>query len=250
MHWAGDERRFYECEYAMLYRDRVAEVGQQLRFLERQAGLSAGAWVLDLGCGYGRHAVALAAKGCVVVAMDYAFPLLLAAKERAIDCPGRQRLMLVCGDMTAMPLRRCANFNLALLLFATLGQFSADEALSLLREVRVRLRSGGRLVVDVLGKQWHATRAPHESWWSPPGAEGVEVHDTLTKYQDDGVIFVKRWVRTLGGERSYVLRQRLFTPEDLSQLLRDAGYVDIQLFGDWQSVPAETACYIVAVATA
>ncbi len=136
----------------------------------------------------------------------------------------------MCGDMTAMPLRRQPTFDLALLLFGTLGQFPGDHVPPLLTEVRLRLRPRGRLVVDVLSKEWHTASVSDESWWSPLGAEGVVVHDTLTKREGDEVI-IRRCIRTDRGERTYSLRQRLFTPEGLSRLLKDAGYVEVQTVG-------------------
>ncbi len=242
-------RCFYDREYALLYRDRVAEVPQQMAFLERHAGAAKGARVLDLGCGYGRHAVALAARGCLVVGVDYSLPLLCKARQRAAHQAAGRGLQLVCADMTALPLRREPTFDLALLLFVTLGQLPADAGQALLGEVRARLKTGGRLVVDVLSADWHRTWAPEKTEWHPVGAPEVLVRD-VQRSAPDGSVLIRRTVLRGGREEQYTLSQRLFTPEGLSGLLRKAGYEKVRLFGDWQDRGPEACCHIVAVATA
>lgn len=82
--WA---RKYFERGYAQRWglqpiSDRIrAEAGD----LWDQLQLSPGAQVLDLGCGHGRHALALAERGAKVLGMDFAETLLTRAKALGSD---------------------------------------------------------------------------------------------------------------------------------------------------------------------
>lgn len=116
-------------------------------------------------------------------------------------------------------------------------------------EVRERVKSGGRLVVDALGEGWHRRWAPKQTEWHPVGAPEVLVRDVGDR-APDGALLIRRTVLRAGREDQYTLSQRPSAPEGLSGLLRQAGYAKVRLFGDWQDRDPGGCRYIVAVATA
>lgn len=71
----------------------------------RWAGaLPSGAYVLDIGSGTGRAAIALAQRGHYVIAMDPAAPLLSQARQDAIDAGVADRIAFVLADTEALPI--------------------------------------------------------------------------------------------------------------------------------------------------
>src|SRR3954470_8636255 len=72
---------------------------QEVDFLVGQLGLEPGARVLDVGCGPGRHALALARRGIEVVGVDISEPFVVLARDAAV--PGSQ---FVRGDARCLPL--------------------------------------------------------------------------------------------------------------------------------------------------
>ncbi len=60
--------------------------------------------VLDLGCGAARNAAPLAAEGTIVIGLDLARPMLLAAGHRARGVEVGGRLALLEADMAPLPL--------------------------------------------------------------------------------------------------------------------------------------------------
>jgi SAM-dependent methyltransferase len=97
-------RRAYE-RIADDYRERNAAVDPVEELLERfrdalpeTSDEAAGPRVLDAGCGHGRDAAWLAARGCRVVGLDIAAAQLANARERAPDAA------LVRGDLRSLPL--------------------------------------------------------------------------------------------------------------------------------------------------
>src|ERR1700723_3679272 len=82
--WA---REYFERGYAQRW--GLPPLSDRIRLetegLWDQLQLSPGAWVLDLGCGHGRHALALAQRGAKIVGMDFAEALLMRAKGLGAD---------------------------------------------------------------------------------------------------------------------------------------------------------------------
>ena len=105
----------FRKEYLDLYRHRSDEAAEsEAAFAIRALGLPAGATVLDVACGSGRHARAFKAAGFEVVGVDLSPDLLDEAE-------GVARLR---ADMRALPFR--GGFDAATSFFTSFGYF--DEA--------------------------------------------------------------------------------------------------------------------------
>lgn len=187
--------------------------------------LPVGAAVLDVPCGWGRHAVLLAEQGYRVVGSDLSYPLLKHAKK------GRY----VTADIRAQPLRS-ACFDAVINVFTSLGLFLDDaEDLKALREAHRLLKPDGRLLLesmhrdDVIGSY-----ADRDRWTLPNGTE-VRVRRRFDPVA--GVSYEKlRWRRgEERGAKRHALRLR--TATEIDALIRTAGFEDVSYFGDWDGTP-------------
>lgn len=107
--------------------------------------------ILELGCGTGRAAIALAKAGHSVVGVDYAADVLRLAriKRDAAGLTDRQ-LRLVRGDATCLRLGAGERFDWVCILFNTfLGFTTLEQQDRVLASVRRHLRPGGRLWIDI-----------------------------------------------------------------------------------------------------
>lgn len=169
-HWADvyrtDPLIIYETEAPIF--DNPDLTSQELGVVEAVAdrlGTRLASPVLDLACGPGRHALALAARGLAVTGVDHSEGLLEIATRGAATLHAGSRPRLVCADIRDLPFAE-RSFSSALLLGKSFGYFSDEQNLDLLRQIRARLRPGGLTCLEL------PDREPYLA--SMPGVETVE----------------------------------------------------------------------------
>lgn len=112
--------------------------------------------VLDLCCGPGRHTLELARRGHRVTGVDRTACLLDLARQRLAADPDAdalaQRVEFVRED--ARRFVRPESFDAAINLYTSFGYFrDDDDNVQVLRHVHASLRPGGRLVMEMAGKE-------------------------------------------------------------------------------------------------
>lgn len=115
---------------------------QEVAFLVAELGLGAATNVLDVGCGPGRHAHALAAAGVPVVGVDLAMPFVQSAAHGAPPGAG-----FIRADARALPVGD-ACFDLALSLCQGGFGLVGDDDGRVIHEMARCVRPGGRIVIS------------------------------------------------------------------------------------------------------
>lgn len=136
--------RFYYETYSVFEREERNEA--EARFIMEALGLMPGEKVLDLACGYARHAVYLARWGLHVVCYDISPYLLGKARERIRELGVENRVEVVRGDMRSLPYRD--EFDAAYLFYTSFGFFSDEDNRRVLQGLRDSLKPGRRLLID------------------------------------------------------------------------------------------------------
>ncbi|MEM7028839.1 MAG: class I SAM-dependent methyltransferase, partial [Chloroflexota bacterium] len=130
-------------QHPLLTPERTA---QEVAFIVSQLGLSSGARILDIGCGFGRHSIALSEYGYQVTGIDPAEAMITAAKYRARGEENSVEFHQIRGeDFTTDQL-----YAGAICLFTSLGQISASgENSRLVERAYQALELGGKFIVEV-----------------------------------------------------------------------------------------------------
>ncbi len=201
-----------------------------------EVGRTAGARVLDLGCGTGRLTLAMVGAGHGVTGVDPAEPSLAVARAK----PGAERVRWIRGTSADVPTE---GFDVAVM-SSHVAQFIRDdrEWAATLADLRRALAPGGRLVFDSrdpAARGWRAWN-PVESRRRvrlPDGCE-VECWIEVTEVAGDVVSFVHHY-RFLGsGEELSASATLCFRPEQrLRASLADAGFAVEAIYGGWGREP-------------
>jgi SAM-dependent methyltransferase len=221
---------FYLRAYADARRDAEAE--EQALAAVRLAGAPAEGDVLDVPCGFGRHAVPLAAAGYRVTGVDRSTTLLDEARRRA---GGRRWPKFAHADYRDLPFPD-ASFDAALNLFSSLGFLGDAEDTRALAEIGRTLRPGGRLVIEIMHRDL-LVRSFSEQDWRLVG----EGRLLLEQRTFDPVAGLAQVTQTLvgndGSRDSRPFSVRIYTATELVAMLSAAGFTDARCHGDFAGGP-------------
>ncbi len=184
---------------------------QEVRFVIEQLGLRPGDRVLDVGCGPGRHALALAASGIKVVGLDISQRFVDLGNQSAVSSALDATVQFIKGD--ARNLGFHAEFDAVISLcqggFGLAGRpedGAADG--TVLNGMSAALKPGGRLGVSAFS-----------SYFVLRHLEDQDAFDAAT-----GVNHERTEIRNADGVGSEVdLWTTCFTPRELRLLLERAG---------------------------
>jgi SAM-dependent methyltransferase len=212
--------------------------------------------VLDLGCGTGNHAIALAERGYTVVGVDRSEGMLAQARWKARRLEGSP-ISFHAADIRSIDLK--AQFDAALLMFAVLGyQLENADVSSALKAVRRHLRPGGLVIFDVWYGPAVLSQHPSDRMKTIPTEGGRVIR--FTKAQLDprhhrcDVHF--RTLRFVGdrlvAETDEEHPVRYFFPKELELFLASTGFSPLRLggFPNFQQEPDETTWNVLQVARA
>ncbi|HEX6080976.1 MAG TPA: methyltransferase domain-containing protein [Methylomirabilota bacterium] len=152
---------FFDASYVAQLREEKppAQSRREVDFVLKALAPARGARILDVPCGYGRHASALARRGFRVVGVDLSRAMIAEARRRFAEGP---RLVFVRRDMRRLRFR--AEFDAVVNLYTSFGYFTPAENRAALRRLARALRPGGRLLIDHRDPAYDAM-LPRRPWY-------------------------------------------------------------------------------------
>jgi SAM-dependent methyltransferase len=176
---------------------------QEVAFLVDTLDLRPGQRVLDVGCGPGRHAHALARRGIAVVGIDISSRFIDLARDNAPPSGATFR------RLDARHLDYVAEFDAAISLCqGAFGLLQPDDDLVVLSGIARALRPAGRVAVSAFSAYYQVRYLPESDAFD--AATGVH-HERATVRDEQG------------GEADYDLWTTCYTPRELRLLMAAAG---------------------------
>lgn len=200
----------------------------EVDFVERHLGLAPGARVIDVPCGSGRHALALAGRGHRVVGVDISAEAIGYARRAAARAD--LDVDLVVAEMRDIP--RDGSFDAAVCLGNSFGYLDLAGLREFVAALAGAVRPGGGLAVDC--------SIAAESVL--PGFVDGRARDTATgditvtgsnTYDVAGSRLLSSYEFRRGAEEVRVTAiHHVYTSAHLGHLLVDAGFTDVRRYGD------------------
>lgn len=130
------------------------KTARETAFLSTVLPARAGASVLDVCCGYGRHAISLASKGYTVLGIDRDAEVIRRAQLRCA-LPNVTFQIL---DMIHLDELAADHFDAVISMWQSFGYFEASANRRVLASMANRLRLDGRLVLDIYNRDFFVDR--------------------------------------------------------------------------------------------
>jgi SAM-dependent methyltransferase len=137
---------FFDGYYKNIWRSIIPEAltRAEVDFLVEEARLQTGSKVLDLMCGYGRHALALARKGIGLTAVDNLGDYIDEIKEIAEN----ENLPIKVLREDVMEFHPVEEYDLIICMGNSICFFNENDSLALLSKISSHLKRGGKFIFN------------------------------------------------------------------------------------------------------
>lgn len=204
---------------------------EQVDDILKLSGVTAGA-VLDLCCGPGRHSIPLTKLGFDVTGVDLQPFLLGKARDYAVQ----ENVTIEFIEQDMRVFKRAESFDLIVNMFSSFGYFSdPKEDFRVLENAYYSLKKGGRILLDLRGKEIHAMSYAETLSYERPNGDLIFQR---TRTNDDWTSSTSAWVYVQGEQaHTYQMTYNLYSAAELRELLRKAGFGDVRVYGDLKGIP-------------
>jgi len=209
--------------HAPIYMDNIftKNTAAEIEFLLEELTLPPGSYILDMGCGTGRHSVELAKRGYNITGVDISSGMLAEAEKAAREAGVGVEWIHV--DATRFTSSRL--FDAALCLcegaFGLLGTDDdpLEHDLAILRNIRAALKPGARLIMTTLNGcaliRQYTQQDVKDGLFDP-----TIMIETMPMEYD-----------TPEGKKEILLKERRYVPTELIMLLRLTGFTVEHIWG-------------------
>jgi SAM-dependent methyltransferase len=227
----------------------------ELPFLERELRAVSARRVLDVACGSGQHAIALAERGYELAGADLSPVMIDLAKRNAAS--DRLRLRFEVAGFGAMHERMGVGYDALLCLGNSLPHLLDPETvLAALTDMAACLRPGGLLVIQ--NRNFDRVVARRERWMEPQSHREADREWLFLRFYDweaGGLIGLNMITlrRDGAGEWQQLTSRTQLRPQlrdELATTTAQSGFSQVRVFGDLMASPfdRETSGNLVLVA--
>ena len=219
-------KTFFGEDYLQIYTFLTPErTEREVDGIVTLLNLPTGSSILDLCCGHGRHALALARRGYHVTGLDLSAVFLQHAQADA-EHQGVQ-VRWVEGDMRKIPFENA--FEAIINIFTAFGYLeSEEEDQQVLQQVQRALKPGGLFLLETMHREWLVRNFEPGGIHRHP--DGVIVLEERTFDLLAGRCDVQWTMLSPDGQRrQYTHSVRMYTLREFARMLAAAG-LQIQAF--------------------
>ncbi len=198
-------------------------------FIEKEIGYDRSLWILDIGCGTGRHAIELARRGYDVVGVDLSDSLLQRARQKAAE--QGVNVLFEKHDARKLPYRNA--FHVVLMICE--GAFPLMETdemnFRILRNAARALLPQGKLIMTTLNglfPLFHSVKDFLDAHQQEGGASYDRHSFDLMTFRDYNTTCVED---DLGNTKTFACSERYYVPSEITWLLKSLRFKTVDLYG-------------------
>ncbi len=185
-------------------------------------------YLLDAGCGIGRHSILLAKDGFSVLGIDNV-PLYVEKAKAAASSLHLSNVEFLQMDMRALPYEE--KFDGIISLWSSFGYFDDETNFSILKKFYRALKRRGKLIIDIENRDYILK---------------YFVRDTFSKKDDlfiierrkfhplTSVVSTRRYIIGKDIYREYLRNIRIYSATEMINLYKRIGLSKVQLFGSYE----------------
>jgi SAM-dependent methyltransferase len=201
------------------------QVARQVDFLEASLGIERGATVLDVGCGLGTQALELSRRGMLVVGLDLSLPMITRAAEEAQQ--NGLKINFLHTDIREIEFE--GTFDAVICLGTTFGFFDDDSNRDVLARLHNALRPGGRLLLDVVNRDYVLASQPNLVWFQ--GDECVCMEESDFNYFSSRLIVKRTMMQENGAQSEAEYSIRLYALHEIGKMMGQVGFRVLEVSG-------------------
>jgi SAM-dependent methyltransferase len=209
----------------------LAGTDQEVQFITSVLNLKNGESILDLYCGYGRHAIQLAKQGFDVTGIDATQDFLDIAAQKA-----REAMVNVTFQQQDMrELNYNQRFAAVINMFAAFGYFTDDENANIIKLISTALKPHGLFLIDLLNRDWMVRNNLNRYWRHPSGEYVLSYKVQL----ENGIATMKRQLinQVTGTKIQYDFVLRAYSLPEMANIFSNSGLSILETYGGFDGRP-------------
>jgi SAM-dependent methyltransferase len=227
-----DQDCFWETFGPLMFTRKTIEAAtQDVEHIIAMLKLKPGAEICDLCCGVGRHSLELARRGFRVTSVDRTMHYLEQAREKAVS----EGLDIEFIHEDARNFRRPEAFDAAINLFTSFGYFEQQhENMAMLENIHASLKSSGKLLMELMGKEVLARLFQERDWRQEDDAILLEERKVGKNWE----YIESRWILFKDGKKyEQTIYPKLYSAVELYEMLNRCGFTSMETFGGLDGSP-------------
>jgi len=228
------EKVFEVDDYLCFYYERLGgeRREKEVNFIVKELNLTEPKKILDLACGYGRHANKLASLGHDVTGVDITKGFLEMAEKEAKEMSVKVKYILK--DMREVDFD--SEFDCAISMSTAFGYFEDNENFEVLKNVSKALKKGGLFLLDITNRDFLIRNYLPCIVVEKGNDLMIDIHEFNPI---EGRLYNRRSVFRNGAMKEKPFFVRQYAPTEIRDLLNKAGLKVLKMFGNYDSSPLD-----------
>jgi ubiquinone/menaquinone biosynthesis C-methylase UbiE len=194
------------------------QIDREVDFIAQSLGVEKGGWVLDVGCGMGRHAVRLAKRGYQVVGVDLSLSMLARCAEEAQGAGAK--ISFLHADMRELTF--ADTYDGAYCIGTTFGYFDDDQNAGAIAGIHRALKPKGLFLLETVNRDYVVRQLPSLVWFEGEGCVCME--ESTFNPITSRLVVRRTMIANDGGQKTADYSVRLYCLHEIGSILHAAGF--------------------------